>query len=312
MQMSNKYINKVDIWSQVPTAYRNSVNFSQFIKIEEDMLNDTDGVLDTYQSTINDWWIITSTVRGVEIYEDMLDILPSPLETLEFRKQRIINRLSLVPPLSMPFLRQRLDAILGKDKYNAYLNYDTYTLYIENAAPNVSVAEELYYTVSRIKPANIVFVNVPLLRDNIYINSTIETGEKVYNYRLSTTWKLGEKPFVSMGKGGIIKVPTIRSISEGSLTGHATLDLSLVHKARINDVYDVTIPSEGKTTNGNLAIFEYEVPYSAGIKTITNIKLFDVNNVLLENAEVYVKTGDSTIIRNMRAFEEGVVMSAKD
>ena len=311
MQMS-KYINKVDIWSQVPTAYRNSINFYEFVKIEENMINNADGILDIYDSTLNDWWILTATARGIEIYEDMLDILASPLESLEFRRQRIINRLSLVPPLSMPFLRQRLDAILGKDKYNAYINYDTYTLYIENAAPNASVAEELYYTVSRVKPANIVFINVPLLRDNIYINSTIETGEKVYNYRLSTTWKLGEKPFVSMGKGGIIKVPTIKSISEGSLTGHATLDLSLVHKARINDVYDIVIPAENKTTKDNLAIFEYEVPSSAGIKTITNIKLFDANNVLLENAEVYVKTGDSTIIRSMRAFEEGVVINAQN
>lgn len=309
MQMS-KYINRVDIWSQVPTAYRNSINFHEFIRIEENMINNADGILDIYDSTLNDWWILTATARGIEIYEDMLDILASPLESLEFRRQRIINRLSLVPPLSMPFLRQRLDAILGKDKYNAYINYDTYTLYIENAAPNASVAEELYYTVSRVKPANIVFINVPLVRNNIYINSQIETGVKNYNYRLSTTWKLGEKPFVSTGKGGIIKVPTTKSISEGSLTGHATLDLSLVHKARINDVYDIVIPAENKTTKDNLAIFEYEVPSSAGIKTITNIKLFDANDVLLENAEVYVKTGDATIIRSMRAFEEGVVISA--
>lgn len=309
MQMS-KYINKVDIWSQVPTAYRNSINFYEFVKIEENMINNADGILDIYDSTLNDWWILTATARGIEIYEDMLDILASPLESLEFRRQRIINRLSLVPPLSMPFLRQRLDAILGKDKYNAYINYDTYTLYIENAAPNASVAEELYYTVSRVKPANIVFINVPLVRDNIYINSQIETGVKNYNYRLSTTWNLGEKPFVSTGKGGIIKVPTTKSISEGSLTGHATLDLSLVHKARINDIYDIVIPAENKTTRDNLAIFEYEVPFSAGIKTITNIKLFDSNDVLLENAEVYVKTGDATIIRSMRAFEEGVVISA--
>lgn len=309
MQMS-KYINKVDIWSQVPTAYRNSINFYEFVKIEENMINNADGILDIYDSTLNDWWILTATARGIEIYEDMLDILASPLESLEFRRQRIINRLSLVPPLSMPFLRQRLDAILGKDKYNAYINYDTYTLYIENAAPNASVAEELYYTVSRVKPANIVFINVPLVRNNIYINSQIETGVKNYNYRLSTTWNLGEKPFVSTGKGGIIKVPTTKSISEGSLTGHATLDLSLVYKARINDVYDIVIPAENKTTRDNLAIFEYEIPFSAGIKTITNIKLFDVNNVLLENAEVYVKTGDSTIVRSMRAFEEGVVINA--
>ena len=309
MQMS-KYINKVDIWSQVPTAYRNSINFYEFVKIEENMINNEDGILDIYDSTLNDWWIITATVRGIEIYEDMLDILASPLESLEFRRQRIINRLSLVPPLSMPFLRERLDSILGKDKYNAYINYNTYTLYIENAAPNASVAEELYYTVSRVKPANIVFINVPLVRDNIYINSQIETGVKNYNYRLSTTWNLGEKPFVSTGKGGIIKVPTTKSISEGSLTGHATLDLSLVHKARINDIYDIVIPAENKTTRDNLAIFEYEVPFSAGIKTITNIKLFDSNDVLLENAEVYVKTGDATIIRSMRAFEEGVVISA--
>ena len=309
MQMS-KYINKVDIWSQVPTAYRNSINFYEFVKIEENMINNEDGILDIYDSTLNDWWIITATVRGIEIYEDMLGILSSPLESLEFRRQRVINRLSLVPPLSMPFLRERLDSILGKDKYNAYINYNTYTLYIENAAPNASVAEELYYTVSRVKPANIVFINVPLVRNNIYINSQIETGVKNYNYRLSTTWNLGEKPFVSTGKGGIIKVPTTKSISEGSLTGHATLDLSLVHKARINDIYDIVIPAENKTTRDNLAIFEYEVPFSAGIKTITNIKLFDSNDVLLENAEVYVKTGDATIIRSMRAFEEGVVISA--
>lgn len=309
MQM-NKYINKVDIWSQVPTAYRNSINFYEFVKIEENMINNEDGILDIYDSTLNDWWIITATVRGIEIYEDMLGILSSPLESLEFRRQRVINRLSLVPPLSMPFLRERLDSILGKDKYNAYINYNTYTLYIENAAPNASVAEELYYTVSRVKPANIVFINVPLVRNNIYINSQIETGVKNYNYRLSTTWNLGEKPFVSIGKGGIIKVPTTKSISEGSLIGHATLDLSLVHKARINDIYDIVIPAENKTTRDNLAIFEYEVPFSAGIKTITNIKLFDSNDVLLENAEVYVKTGDATIIRSMRAFEEGVVISA--
>ena len=42
-------------------------------------------------------------------WEAILRILPSPGEDIDFRRLRVLNRLSLRPPFTLIFLRERLD-----------------------------------------------------------------------------------------------------------------------------------------------------------------------------------------------------------
>ena len=47
-------------------------------------------------------------------WEKIFRIVPNPLtETLQFRRDRILNRLSMHPPFTLTFLYQRLDALFG-------------------------------------------------------------------------------------------------------------------------------------------------------------------------------------------------------
>jgi hypothetical protein len=142
--------------------------------------------LDTETEKVRDnQYVLTADIDGIIAYEKMLNITPKPAtETIEFRRQRIINRLSMVPPFTFRFLKQRLDEIIGVDRYIASIDYPNYTLYIESSAENQEWFHEIFVTITKLKPANIVFINRPLVYEEIRAGESINLTQVNFNYRL--------------------------------------------------------------------------------------------------------------------------------
>ena len=285
----------------VPSIYKDVVEMETVIDTDDKLLDLEEGFLDDLE---NSQFVMTAPEHAIREYENLLNIIPKNTDTIEFRRLRIINRLSMTPPFSLPYLRQKLDTIIGAGKYNCYLNYDNYILYIESSAENQYWADEIYITINKLKPANIVFINKPLIVYNNNISEEIELAKTIYNYKLGTTWVLGRKPFSEQESGGVIKLATTPSIQQEFLNDIASFSASDINNVLLNDT-EVISSFSTKTSTNNIATIEYTVPSSLGITELINIKLRDADNNILTSSNVYVPIVEDVIIKHNIYVKEG-------
>lgn len=285
----------------VPSIYDDVTEMEELVDAEDTILSKEEAILDDLE---NSQFIMTAPEHAIEEYEKLLNIYPSSTDTIEFRRARVTNRLSMTPPFSLPYLREKLDSIIGANKYTCYMDYDDYTLYIESSAEEQYWAEEIYITVNRLKPANIVFINKPLIVYNSNISEEIELTKTIYNYKLGTTWALGRNPFGVFESGGVMKMATSPSIQNSFLNDIATFSALDIDNVLVNDTEEISTFST-READANVAIIEYTIPTSLGISTVTNIKLRDTENTVLTNSTVYIPILEDVIVKHKLIVKEG-------
>ena len=292
-----------DLKIYLPRIYKNILEFDKLIETENELF---DSINSETNKVKNNQYVLTADLDGIIMYEKMLGITANPaIEDIEFRKNRIINRLSMTVPFTMRFLKNRLDEIIGKDKWTAYLDFDNYTLYVESSAVNQIWYHEILVTVNKLKPANIVFINKPLVYEEIRAGESINLTQINFNYRLGSTWVLGLKPFTSLDDMGVIKVATTPSIKQDLLNHVATFTASDIADVRINGTF--MVPAfVTKVAVNNQAIIEYEISETDGISEITQIELLDSVGTILADSTVYVPILERVILKHTIQIKEGV------
>lgn len=118
--------------------------------------------LDTINQTLLNYFLDTfpktATEAGIKRWETLLGIIANPdIETLRFRRERIINRLISNIPYTETSLRQVLDNIMGEGNWEYTLDYRNYTLSIYSTIPGQSWWSELELTLTNMIPANLVW-----------------------------------------------------------------------------------------------------------------------------------------------------------
>lgn len=254
------------------------------------------------QAQLNQF-ILTADEETIEVYEKMFSILANPsTESLEFRRERILNRMSLQPPFTMRWLQNKLDEIIGVGKWNAYVDYANRTLYVESFIVNQLWFNELRITINRIKPCNLVFINKPLLIEDVLASETVFTSVKHYNYVLGR-WQLGRKPFATIDPEEVIKLPSVKSIDNNLLTDVAAFSASDVVAVRLNGSVKIA-EFTTKEGQGTMTLIEYEVkPEQA--REITQIELLGTGDRVLTSSAVYIPVTEAVICKHTINFKEG-------
>ena len=145
-------------------------------------------------------FIKSAEVVGIEDFEKILGILANPeLEDLEFRRARVLHRWSLTSPFTMPYLRMKLDELLGVGNWSYELHFNEYELVIEAPAIDPAWGHEISVMVTAIKPANIIFVSRPAVAKDVLVSERISMRKNLFhwNYPLNSTWQLGRLPFAT-------------------------------------------------------------------------------------------------------------------
>lgn len=286
----------------IPSIYDGVVEMEALGDSYDVLLNTVEDVITKFSDS---QFILSAPLEVIKEWEKLLKIYAKDTDTLELRRERVMNRLSMSPPFSLPYLRQRLDGIIGVGKYQLYMDYDNYTMYVESSANNQFWAEEINITIGKIKPANIVFINKPLIIYNSIVNESIELTKLIYNYKLGTTWTLGRKAFVTEDSGGVIKMANVRSIQNKFLNDIAEFSANDINNVLLNDT-EVIDTFSIKESVDNVVTIEYTVPAELGIVELTNIKLRDAENNVLTSADVYVNIADDIIVKHIINVKEGV------
>ena len=283
-----------------PSVYNGVLEISVLSETDDVLLDQALAKLERAQ--LNQF-ILTADEETISVYEKMFSILANPTtETLQFRRERILNRMSLQPPFTMRWLQNKLDEIIGVGKWDAYVDYANRTLYIESFVVNQQWFNELRITINRIKPCNLVFVNKPLIMADVVANETIVSATRHHAYILGQ-WQLGQEPFATTDSEEVIKLPSVNSINPNLLADVASFSATDVVAVRLNGSVKLSNFTT-KAGQGTTTIVEYEVK-PAQASEITQIELLGTGDRVLTASAVYIPVTEAVICKHSINFKEG-------
>lgn len=286
--------------SFAPTVYRNVVEMSKLLEAEEALLDTARTEMST---AFANTFVLTANEDGVIMFERILNITPDPTtESVEFRRQRILNRMTMSPPFTFRFLKQKLDSIIGEGKWDAYIDFDSYTIYVEFSVLDANWYTELAFTMTQLKPCNMVFINVPRSSQFITASEEISYGTRVYNYLLGN-WLLGAESFAGEEDKGVLKLASTSSI-EQTLLNHTAEYLQTEEFASVRLNGTKLVPQLIIRRQDNVVTLEYEVTPKI-CSTINRIEIIDSVGNTLTDAAVYVPVTETVICKNTITIKEG-------
>ena len=284
----------------LPPWYREILDYQQMCQTEQAQF----ALLAQELNTVADnFFFQTMDADTVAAWEQVFSIIPDPAsETLEFRRDRLLNRISTRPPFTLGFLYQKLDELIGPGQWTVNVDYPNYTLYIESSALDQQYATEVAFTINHVKPAHIVYINTPFVRTGMLLSETISVSQRTFNYHLGS-WALGVLPFASEQEQGVVKMPETPSIQPALLEDVANFASSDIASARINGT--VSITSLTKSVSGSTLTVTYTVTQAQAWE-ITQAELLDADGNVRRSSAVYVPVGGSTIMKHIIPVAEGV------
>jgi hypothetical protein len=172
-----------------PKIYDGVVEMLALLNAETNQIT----ILDTEIQTVkNNQYVSTATEAGVVMFEKILNITADPsAETLDFRKQRVINRFSTVESPTAKSFRNQLDALLGKNNYELGFVYADYELDLTTHIGERGGVDELMKTLIIVVPANmLVVVNNILYGDSANTFYRAQVLDAFMEYTLSADFNL--------------------------------------------------------------------------------------------------------------------------
>lgn len=157
------------------------------------------------QQQLDDQFITTASPAAIERWERALGIQPDPtIETLPFRRARLLNRFRTKPPFTLRYLQRQLDLLAGPGRVVANVDVKNYLLTITAAIEDAAVFREIERTIAVIKPANMVYQQRTAIMEKVGAHEHISMRPLEWKYQLGE-WELGVHPFAVPGDEVVIK-----------------------------------------------------------------------------------------------------------
>ena len=139
----------------LPILYNNNIEMQELMNTEQ---IEFDGITFTIRSNFENTFIKIADSDGLLRFEKMMGIVANPeTEDLDFRRERLWNRINSSPLYTERYLEQKLNDILKPDNYYYEINYNNYTLDIYATRPGKLWLNELKKLLEKIMPCNIVW-----------------------------------------------------------------------------------------------------------------------------------------------------------
>jgi hypothetical protein len=185
------------ILKHLPEYYRLIDDFGELAHTETIELDLLQGAVD---QLFDDQFVMTSGLQAVRRREQMLGIQADPsVETLDFRRRRIVNRYQTKPPFTIRYLQQQLDMLAGPGLAIAAVDVQSFMLTITANIENANVFREVLHTIETIKPANLAYQQQSPLQLDVVLEEQISRKQMNWNYKLNGSWQLGSTPFMTLG-----------------------------------------------------------------------------------------------------------------
>lgn len=236
-------------------------------------------------------------------WESLLGIVSDlAADALEYRRERVLNRLALRPPFTLTFLYKRLDALFGPGRWAVEADYPSCTLYIEADLSDQRYLRELSVTMGIIKPCHIAYINRLRAEESLALSERAERYTPQYNYILGG-WELGKLPFVTELNKETIKMPQQHSLQPELLHQAARFAAEDVRAARING--SLTVTALSRAAEGNVGWVSFRVLREQA-EEVSRIELLDKDGAALADCAVSVPVLDEVVaFRHTFTVKEG-------
>lgn len=291
---------ETDICQYWPEWFRKILDFQALCQTEGEELRVMAEAMDQVRQNL---YVQTMDEGATAEWESIFRIVANPAtESLEFRRDRVLNRLSMRPPFTLTYLYQRLDALFGPGNWEVEMDYPNATLYIEAAVEDQQYFSELSATMDIVKPCHIVYISRPRVSAVLLLSEEIALTKGRYNYSLGG-WALGQLPFRSQDKEEIVKMAAQPSIQPALLDQTAAFVADDVQSVRINGT--VLISALSHSSAGNVGTVGYTV-LKTQVQEVTLIELLDADGAVLASSPVYVPINeDKVAFRHRFTVKEG-------
>lgn len=181
----------------LPELFRQVKDYQAIAHTESIELDQLQAAL---QQAFDNQFVLTSDEKATARREKMLGIQADPqVESLDFRKRRILNRYRTKPPFTVRYLQRLLDRLVGEGMTIVSVDVEQFVLYVTTNVEHAEVFREVIHTIETVKPANLAYQQNTSLMDVVGLEEHIRTQEVTWNYVLDGSWKLGEKSFSTLG-----------------------------------------------------------------------------------------------------------------
>lgn len=286
----------------LPPWYREVLDYQQMCQTEGEQFA---LLAEEINRVADNFFLQTMDLETVQMWEGIFRIVANPAtESLQFRRDRIINRISMRPPFTLRFLYQKLDELIGPGLWSVTVDYPNYALYIESNVDGQGYSQELIYTINHIKPAHITFINSPVAMSGIVLSERVSEISYTWNYVLDGQWLLGQEPFADEEEVQVIKLPQTPSIQSALLTGIADFVSGDVAAARLNG--SIMVENINKSVSGSTLTITYQVT-QAMTTEITQVELLAADGTVLTSMSAYVPVTETAVIKHVIPVQEGII-----
>ena len=269
----------------VPDVYKDVKEMNELVKAED---HNWDILISLVDKEYARMYIQTSDEIGVERFERVMQITADPsIETLQFRKERLLARSNSTLPYTTIWIRNYLNAVIGEPNYELDVDYDNLIITLYGFLLDYSWAREVGITIRTTKPCNVVFINVPTLIENVEFQKWVD--ENTWN---SNIWN-DENVWSEFNIIPKNLLPDYEKLPEE----HSNLQaiLNEIKNIRLNK--NTSIEELGISVQSGTIYIEFTVPED--IKLLTDVEIIDKNDSTLLYTPCYIDTpsGTKLIIR---------------
>lgn len=155
----------VPLEQYVPAIYNGVKEIEVLTEVQEEWFKILVSIMDKEYARL---YIQTCDEIGIARFENVLKITPNPsIESLDFRKQRVLTRCNATLPYSAIWLRVYLNAVIGEYNYELDIDYDNDIMTLYGYMADYSWAREASIVIRDVKPCNMVFINIPTMIENV-------------------------------------------------------------------------------------------------------------------------------------------------
>ena len=162
----------------IPNLYNKNLEMHNIIYSEEEELENKLKI--ALENVFKDTFAKIATKTGIENWESLLNIeLDSNRDNLEYRRNKVLTKLSTTVPLTYRWLEENLTNMVGANNFYIELHNNQYKIYINIANLFNDTAETIYDLYRPLLPANLEII-VNLFEEetaNLYFGVVIQEGE---------------------------------------------------------------------------------------------------------------------------------------
>jgi len=158
-------INLIDL---LPNYFKRVKDFIYLLETENIELSDLE---DSINIVYANFFIQTADSETIKYHESLFGIVAQPDESLNFRRARIINRYNNRVPFTLATLKEKLNLLIGFGKWELYIDYQNYNIYIKINAGEFGIMDEMTNMLVYMLPAHIG----PNISQEIRVNGALNS-----------------------------------------------------------------------------------------------------------------------------------------